>query len=66
MGRGVIEFEFFENLDSEVIGWYKLSPAERFDEGRKAYWGYQAVDTNQSAEPDYNEAGQLWEAVGGV
>lgn len=37
LGGIVMEFEFFENLDDEVIDWYKLSPAERFEESQKLW-----------------------------
>ncbi len=46
-----------------------LPPARAFDfaitRDGKPIWDIK-VDTNQSAGPDYDEAGHLWEACGGV
>ena len=32
-----MEFDFLENLDNETTDWYKLSPAERFEESQKLW-----------------------------
>ncbi len=32
-----MEFEFLENSNDETTDWYKLSPAERFEESQKLW-----------------------------
>jgi hypothetical protein len=47
-----MEFEFLENLDIEVIEWFKLSPVERFEESQKLWENFILMGGNLDPEPD--------------
>jgi hypothetical protein len=47
-----MEFEFLENLDNETTDWYKLSPAERFEESQKLWEIFIMMGGDLEPEPD--------------
>ncbi len=47
-----MKFNFLDNLDNETTDWYKLSPAERFEESQKLWAIFILMGGDLEPEPD--------------
>jgi hypothetical protein len=59
-----MEFDYLENLDDETTDWYKLSPAERFEESQKLWEIFIIMGGDLEPEPDSQSPFNLFKKQG--
>ena len=47
-----MEFDYLNSLDNEVLDWFNLSPAERFEESQKLWDSFIIMGGDLEPEPD--------------